>query len=130
MRNEMYDKLRVNSSGSGPMLAEALETAIKMFVNLVLQECASHQKPRPDAMGIPKAPASDKAMAFGDAHSHRRLINIGDLSKYLGTPKSSIYTMVCLKKIPEKAIVRLGRSLRFDLAEIDSWIEQNRATIS
>lgn len=52
----------------------------------------------------------------------KRLMNIKELSEYLGTPKGSIYTMVCLKKIPPECVVKLGRALRFEKVLIDNWI--------
>lgn len=57
----------------------------------------------------------------------KRLLNIKELSEYLGTPKGSIYTMVCLKKIPPECVVKLGRALRFEKTGIDNWISGQRA---
>jgi len=56
----------------------------------------------------------------------KRLMNISELSAYLGTPKGSIYTMVCLRKIPQECIVKLGRALRFEREAIDKWISQQK----
>ena len=52
----------------------------------------------------------------------KRLLNVNELSNYLGVPKTSIYTMTSLKKIP--GVVHLGRALRFEKAEIDRWINE------
>ncbi|NLO92214.1 MAG: helix-turn-helix domain-containing protein [Elusimicrobia bacterium] len=57
----------------------------------------------------------------------KRLMNITELSAYLGTPKASIYTKVCTRKIPPECVVKLGRSLRFDKTAIDAWINSHRA---
>lgn len=57
----------------------------------------------------------------------KRLMNISELADYLGTPKGSIYTMVCLRKIPQECVVKLGRALRFEKEAIDRWITENRA---
>jgi excisionase family DNA binding protein len=57
----------------------------------------------------------------------KRLMNIGELSAYLGTPKGSIYTMVCLGKIPQECVVKLGRALRFEKDAIDKWINEKRS---
>jgi len=56
----------------------------------------------------------------------KRLMNITELSAYLGTPKASIYTKVCTRKIPRECVVKLGRSLRFDKTAIDAWINSHR----
>ena len=50
-----------------------------------------------------------------------RLLNVKQLSSYLSTPVSTIYTMVSRGRIP--GVVRLGRALRFDRTEIDRWVE-------
>lgn len=59
------------------------------------------------------------------ASIQKRLLTVPELSAYVGMPKNSIYTMVCLKKIP--GVVHLGRSLRFEKAAIDDWITSRRA---
>ena len=56
----------------------------------------------------------------------KRLMNINELSEYMGTPKSSIYTMKCLGRIPTACIVKMGRALRFEKSEIDKWINARR----
>jgi excisionase family DNA binding protein len=58
----------------------------------------------------------------------KRLMNIRELAAYLGTPKGSIYTMVCLRKIPQECIVKLGRALRFEKEAIDKWINEKRSS--
>jgi excisionase family DNA binding protein len=55
-------------------------------------------------------------------------MNIKELSEYLGTPKGSIYTMVCLKKIPPACVIKLGRALRFEKEGIDKWITELRSS--
>lgn len=57
----------------------------------------------------------------------RKLLTVGELSEYISIPKASLYVMVSMRKIPQKAIVHLGRSLRFDLAEIDAWVNQSKS---
>jgi predicted DNA-binding transcriptional regulator AlpA len=41
-------------------------------------------------------------------------------------PKPTIYTWVCLKKIPPPCIIKLGRTLRFDLEAVDRWVNDRR----
>lgn len=55
-----------------------------------------------------------------------RLMNIRQLSGYLAMPVATIYTWVCLRRVPAACIVRLGRSLRFDREAVDLWIEEQR----
>jgi len=59
--------------------------------------------------------------------STRKLLDVPGLAEYLSVPKGTIYTDVCMRKIPQKAIVKLGRSLRFDVEAINEWIEENRS---
>ncbi|MFI5348572.1 MAG: helix-turn-helix transcriptional regulator [Elusimicrobiota bacterium] len=56
----------------------------------------------------------------------RRLVDVQELSLYLSMPVASIYTYVHAGKIPSRCIVRLSRALRFDLLEIDKWIDGGR----
>jgi len=56
----------------------------------------------------------------------KKLITVDELSIYLSLPKATIYTWVCLKRIP--GVVKLGRAVRFDLAAIDRWIAENGAS--
>jgi excisionase family DNA binding protein len=58
----------------------------------------------------------------------KRLMNIEELSEYLGTPKGSIYTMVCLRKIPQECVIKIGRALRFEKDAIDKWINEKRSS--
>jgi len=59
--------------------------------------------------------------------SEKRLMNVTELSEYLSISKGSLYTMVCMGKIPAECIVKIGRSLRFDKAKIDAWIDSRSA---
>lgn len=101
---------------------EVFEIIIRMLADLVLQECAARQTSKAKS-----GPAFSTETMNDPRTKRRRLLTIGELSEYVSIPKSSIYTMVCLRKIPAKAIVRLGRALRFDFEEINSWIEENRS---
>ena len=47
-------------------------------------------------------------------------MSVTELSEYVSLPKNSIYTMVCLRKLP--GVVRLGRALRFEKSAIDEWV--------
>lgn len=57
----------------------------------------------------------------------RRLLTVHELATYVGVPPSTLYTWACLKRIPSTCIVRLGRSLKFDIQEVDKWIEASKA---
>ena len=58
----------------------------------------------------------------------KRLLTVPELSEYAGIPSATIYSMVCLEKIPAQCIRRIGRSLKFEKSEIDAWISgQNGA---
>ncbi len=50
-----------------------------------------------------------------------KLVRVGYLAERLDKPRSSIYLMVKENRIP--GVVRLGQSIRFKLAEVESWIE-------
>lgn len=56
----------------------------------------------------------------------RRLLDIDGLCEYLSLPKATIYTWVCTRKIPRSCVVKFGRALRFEVAEIDRWVNTHR----
>ena len=57
----------------------------------------------------------------------KRLLNITELSAYLSISKGSLYTMVCMRKIPQECVVHIGRALRFEKDAIDRWINTQKA---
>jgi excisionase family DNA binding protein len=101
-------------------LPEGLEVILKVFSRLLvaeyLREVASSTN-TPAKQGVPMVPP---------APSDQRYLDVTGLARYLSMPKTTIYTYVCTGKIPAKAVVRLGRSLRFEIKEIDTWVEQQR----
>ncbi len=53
---------------------------------------------------------------------NKRLININELSEYIGLSSSTIYSWVSQRRIP---FVKCGRLTKFDLERIDDWIKEN-----
>jgi excisionase family DNA binding protein len=58
-----------------------------------------------------------------ETNSEDRLVNIRDAAKYLAVSESTLYGWVWQRKI---AFVKLGRALRFDLADLRSFVEASR----
>lgn len=54
---------------------------------------------------------------------NKRLFTTKELATYIGSTEGSIYTLKHKGKIPEGCIVKRGSSLRFDVVEVDKWIE-------
>lgn len=54
---------------------------------------------------------------------NKRLINIRELSEYTGLKVNTLYSWVSERRIP---FVKCGRLTKFDLNEIDGWIEKNK----
>ena len=52
----------------------------------------------------------------------KRLLTVNELAEYMGTTPKSIYTQKCKGKIPKACIIKRGKSLRFDIIEVDKWI--------
>ena len=50
----------------------------------------------------------------------RRLIDINELSEYLGMAAGTLYNWVSQGRIPYK---KLGHLTKFDLREIDEWVD-------
>ena len=53
---------------------------------------------------------------------NKRLININELSQYIGLSTSTIYSWVSQRRIP---FVKCGRLTKFDLQRIDDWIKES-----
>lgn len=53
-----------------------------------------------------------------------RLLTVADVAEYLGLSVGTIYNKVSAGEIPH---IRLGRTLRFRLSEIDAWIAEQDA---
>ena len=53
---------------------------------------------------------------------YKRLLNVEELSDYIGTPVGTLYQWVSQRKIP---YVKLGRSTKFDIEKIQEWIRVN-----
>jgi excisionase family DNA binding protein len=52
----------------------------------------------------------------------RRLLDIHEVSEYIGVAVPTLYAMVSQRRIP---FVKVGRLTKFDLKKIDGWIENN-----
>lgn len=97
----------------------AFENSLRIIADLLVREY-KRRHPAPNALRPVSQPVA--AGVAGSPAPKPRLLDVEGLSKYLSLPKGTIYTWVSLRRFPEKSIVRLGRSLRFDVAEIDGWI--------
>ena len=53
----------------------------------------------------------------------KRLINIKELSKFLGVSVNTLYAWVNQHKIP---FVKCNGIIRFDMKDIEDWIEENK----
>lgn len=56
----------------------------------------------------------------------KRIVGINELSEYLAISKNTIYWWIALKRIPH---MKLGKILRFDLSEIDSWVGEHKINV-
>jgi excisionase family DNA binding protein len=57
------------------------------------------------------------------AEPQRRLITIQEASKLLSVSVSTLYGWVWQRRIP---FVKLGRSVRFDIGDLEKFIEKNK----
>ncbi len=53
---------------------------------------------------------------------NKRLIDINELSEYIGLSTSTIYSWVSQRRIP---FVKCGRLTKFDLQRINDWIKES-----
>jgi excisionase family DNA binding protein len=54
-----------------------------------------------------------------------RLMTIKQTAQYLGTTPASLYTKIWRREIP---FIKIGRSVRFDVNDLDAIIEQGRVS--
>ena len=52
-----------------------------------------------------------------------RLLNVKEAARLLGTTAGSLYSMVWRREVP---FVKLGRSLRFDVNDLEALIEASK----
>ena len=53
----------------------------------------------------------------------KRLLTVKELANYLGLTTRSVYTRKSRGSIPANCVVKLGELIRFDLAEVNKWID-------
>ena len=61
------------------------------------------------------------------ANQPRKLITVDELSALWNVPKTTLYNWVNQRRLPH---VKLGRSLRFDLVQIEEVREQNTMAVA
>lgn len=52
-----------------------------------------------------------------------RLVTVNDAARYLAVSVSTLYGWVYQRRIP---FVKVGRALRFEVADLDNFVERNR----
>jgi len=65
--------------------------------------------------------------AAGTSVDGARLLSVRDAARYLGTTAKTLYSMVWKRDI---VFVKIGRSLRFDVKDLDQMIEQSKVRSS
>ena len=50
----------------------------------------------------------------------KRLLNIKEASEYLGISQKGLYNMIYRREIP---FIKIGGRVRFDIIDLDKWIE-------
>jgi excisionase family DNA binding protein len=61
----------------------------------------------------------------GTQKEFKQVMDIKELSEYLGIGKSKIYSLIRQKKIPAS---RIGRQYRFSKEVIDAWLKEKIIT--
>jgi excisionase family DNA binding protein len=52
-----------------------------------------------------------------------RLLNVREAAKFLGTTDKTLYTRIWRREIP---FIKIGRSVRFDVRDLEALIDQSR----
>jgi len=53
----------------------------------------------------------------------KRLLTAGEAAEYLGLSEQTVRQWAHMRRIP---CVKLGRALRFDIEDLDLWLEEHR----
>ena len=53
----------------------------------------------------------------------KRLLKVEELAALMGSTPKTIYSLKCRGEIPANCIVKRGKSLRFDIVEVEKWID-------
>jgi predicted DNA-binding transcriptional regulator AlpA len=56
----------------------------------------------------------------------KKLFDVPSLANYLSISPNAVYVMVSKKKIDSSCIIKMGKSLKFDVARVDEWLERLR----
>jgi excisionase family DNA binding protein len=84
---------------------------------------------KPEINSNPFAPLIDAIVAgvvdrLGSSSGGPRLLNVEGAAAYLSMTEDALRHKVANRKIPA---VRADRHLRFDVRDLDAWIEENKA---
>ncbi len=58
-----------------------------------------------------------------NAIKQKRLLKIEEASEYLSISKKGLYNMIYRREIP---FVKIKGRIRFDIIDLDKWIEENK----
>jgi excisionase family DNA binding protein len=72
---------------------------------------------------ISKSVSSTKKGHSMEMNPGQRLVNVHEAAKYLAVSVSTLYGWAWQRKLP---FVKVGRALRFDLADLEKFIRINR----
>jgi excisionase family DNA binding protein len=65
----------------------------------------------------------EQDLASRPAEPAERLLNVGEAARFLAVSVSTLYGWVWQRRI---SFVKLGRAVRFDMADLKGFVEQNR----
>lgn len=102
-------------------LEDALHTLARWIANEHRRRLSGRGSARPDQS------LGRTTTTFDGLNENPRLLDVDALAHYLSVPKATVYSWAFTRKILEMAIVRLGRTLKFDRCQIDDWVNRNRS---
>lgn len=56
----------------------------------------------------------------------KKLIGVKELAERLDIKVNTVYSWVCMKQIP---YYKLGNLVKFDIAEIDKWLQERKQEV-
>jgi len=77
------------------------------------------------ADGRPEESSASDATSVGRERVRRALLDIGEVSDWLGTSHRHIRRLIAERRIP---FIKVGHFIRFDEQEVSEWIDDCRVT--
>jgi len=113
--------MRLAASPLGKNRFLFVSLSVQTFINAKVSNIADGDRSRFDPLlcGVSR----EFVMATEQRECHARLLNVREAAQFLGTTPRTLYSMAWKREI---VFVKIGRSLRFDVQDLEEMIEKSK----